>query len=397
MAHAVLSASGCKRWMNCPGSVRMSEGMPDKTSLAGADGTAAHALAEICLTRDSDPAEYLGKELEGRTITEEMVDGVQLYLDAIHDDMQQYPEAKLRVEERMDLGWLYPGMFGTNDAVLAEEKGKLIVYDFKFGKEPVQVWEDGKPNPQLAYYALGAAHAGIYKEVDLVVVQPRCNHADGPVRRATMDIKDLKRWGKTVLLPAAQATESSDAPLTKGSYCFWCKGSPKCPLLVKDAVIAVGVRFDPIVEPHPITLPAPEAIPMEKMPRLFEFLSAVEAWKDSVLAYMQQHMEQGGHIPGFKLVAKKSNRAWTDERAVVERLGLLLGDELYNRKIKSPKQMEDTVKAIGRDPKSMLAGLYHQPDLGVAIAPESDRRRAVPPPSKQISFEPTYLMDKIFS
>ena len=45
--HALLSASAASRWLNCPGSARLTENMPDTESPHAAEGTLAHSLAEL--------------------------------------------------------------------------------------------------------------------------------------------------------------------------------------------------------------------------------------------------------------------------------------------------------------------------------------------------------------
>src|SRR3982750_206581 len=45
-AHSKYSASGSERWFACPASVKLSEGLPDKTSVWAAEGTRAHAVLE---------------------------------------------------------------------------------------------------------------------------------------------------------------------------------------------------------------------------------------------------------------------------------------------------------------------------------------------------------------
>ena len=45
-AHAILSASGSSKWMNCAGSILAESGMPeDEGSDFAREGTAAHELA----------------------------------------------------------------------------------------------------------------------------------------------------------------------------------------------------------------------------------------------------------------------------------------------------------------------------------------------------------------
>src|SRR3546814_18193298 len=58
-AHAVLGASSSHRWFHCPGSIRASEGMPNTSSVFAREGTAAHALAEPCLSPRFDTGRVL--------------------------------------------------------------------------------------------------------------------------------------------------------------------------------------------------------------------------------------------------------------------------------------------------------------------------------------------------
>ena len=47
------------RWKKCPGSVRLSAGIESKSSSYAEEGSAAHALAELCLVRGATPRTYL--------------------------------------------------------------------------------------------------------------------------------------------------------------------------------------------------------------------------------------------------------------------------------------------------------------------------------------------------
>ena len=46
-AHAILSASGAKRWLSCPPSARLSENFENKSSVFAEEGTFAHELSEL--------------------------------------------------------------------------------------------------------------------------------------------------------------------------------------------------------------------------------------------------------------------------------------------------------------------------------------------------------------
>ena len=44
--HALLSASGAHRWLECPPSARLEESFEDRPSDSAKEGTLAHAIAE---------------------------------------------------------------------------------------------------------------------------------------------------------------------------------------------------------------------------------------------------------------------------------------------------------------------------------------------------------------
>ena len=84
-AHARLSPSSAKRWLMCPGSVKLSEAYPDTTSSYASEGTAAHELAEKCLRERQDAASYA--MIDGVEVDEDMAIGVQLYVDWVRSQV----------------------------------------------------------------------------------------------------------------------------------------------------------------------------------------------------------------------------------------------------------------------------------------------------------------------
>jgi hypothetical protein len=123
--HAKLSPSGAHRWIECPGSVRMTAGLPRKSSPYAAEGTAAHQLAEMCLRNGKNAAEYLGtiiktKEDGDWNVTPDMAEAVQYHLDEVRR-IHNWLGGDLHIEVRLDLTEIVPGMFGTGDAVIVED------------------------------------------------------------------------------------------------------------------------------------------------------------------------------------------------------------------------------------------------------------------------------------
>ena len=83
-AHSLFSASAAPRWINCPGSVVLSEGLPDRTSEHAAFGTVAHGLADAALVAGQQSIETALEPVkqDGYVIPvdPEMVECVNAYL-----------------------------------------------------------------------------------------------------------------------------------------------------------------------------------------------------------------------------------------------------------------------------------------------------------------------------
>ncbi len=391
-AHAKLSPSAAKRWMKCPGSIRLSAGIPSTTSSYAEEGTAAHFVAEQCLKRRCNANELWSlltglKKASGaaeqfarykKWINEEMLAHVQGYLDMIRKDMKTIP-AGLRifnVEQRFDLNFLAPDLWGTNDASLGEYLKKLRVYDLKYGAGvPVEAVE----NPQLMIYAAGAVgpdNAEEYTEVEMVIHQPRCHHPDGPIRRWCIPVEELMTWAKNDLLPAAKRTTDPKAPLVAGDWCRFCPAMAVCPELTKASLEVARVEFSQ--DPATVTLPDPEQLSDAEIARVLQFSDIISAWAKQVAGYAQNVLETGGAIDGYKLVAKRAVRRWIDDTSAEAELHKFFGKSIYTApKLKSPAQVE---KLPGCS-KDLLEGLWEKPEAGVTIAPAADRRKAVPPPA----------------
>ena len=84
MQHSRLSASKSHRWLKCPGSVKMSEGIEDKPSKYAEEGTQAHELAERCLCSGKDMFDLM-KEDNSLVIPLEMANAIQFYVDYVRE------------------------------------------------------------------------------------------------------------------------------------------------------------------------------------------------------------------------------------------------------------------------------------------------------------------------
>ena len=369
MVHATLGASSASRWMACPGSVALSQNIPRKDTVYSKEGTAAHALSEIAFNAKLHPSNWLGETVEGVVVSEDMATAVEVYVDFLRN-LESY-EGQLMLEHRFDLAKLNPPapMFGTSDCVayLTGER-KLVVADYKHGAGVAVEVED---NPQLKYYALGALLQLDPKlsveEIEMVIVQPRAPHKDGPIRRWKTTTAHLFDFS-TDLLEAAHATVSATAKLSAGKHCRFCPAQPMCPELHRETKTVAQTEFSsaPLLD---IRLLTPQQIGL-----VLERADVIEDWIRSIRQHVQTQLEQGTDVPGWKLVPKRAMRSWGAESEVVAwaKTKGLETDEIYDLKLKSPAALEKTVGKKNL-PKELIVSI----SSGHTLAPASDPRPAV--------------------
>lgn len=213
-SHAKLSASSSHRWLKCPGSIRLSEGVEQTTSKYAEEGTLAHDLAaKILLSEPFNIEEYDPNFLNQVLIYTN-------YVESLERDI-------ILIEHKFDISHLYPGMFGTSDCTIYNKKtNTLQVIDLKFGKG---VYVDAVDNSQLMYYALGAYEELPYsvEKIHMTIVQPRFE-SDERIRHHVIHTADLIDFSLD-LIEGAKKTEDENAPLVKGFHCKFCPAKKKCP------------------------------------------------------------------------------------------------------------------------------------------------------------------------
>ncbi len=379
-AHAKLSPSGAHRWFECPGSAAAEAGYPRTSNIHADEGTAAHTLAEHCVQHGFDAVDFLGGHVDIKSgkifrheadgdgifgIDDEMVDGVQLYVDTVRGLLADGDEHE--VEARLDLRHIEGMEFGTGDFVRYRPSTKeLVICDFKYGRG---VRVDVEDNEQLLIYAEGTAkrfHNRGLDKVKLVVVQPRFPHPDGRVREWTIEALDLVEF-RFKLTEKAAATMALDAPRVPGEHCRWCKAAHDCPALQKHSLGVAEMEFAD-------TPPPVDSMPVEKLAEIMVKAETLENWIKSVKNRAHEVAATDG-LPGFKLVHSTSHRKWKDEQAALKYLTAvvdLADDQIYKEpKMNSPAGIE---KVLGAKRKKEIANLIHKPPGKIILVPDSDPR-----------------------
>lgn len=398
-AHSKIGASSASRWFACPGSVRLSESAPpERLSQYAERGTAAHWVIEQFFTEwkktDGPIAlnawldEYIGAVApNGVELESEDIDSVMQFIVIVLEILEG-GKYVLHSEVKFDLSAIYPGLYGTGDIVLMETNMKrLKVLDYKHGSGvPVEVVD----NKQLMYYGLGAIQfvckkheldylnvmgwGGVFKEVEISVVQPRCRHRDGAHRAWIVPPAKLDAFAME-LKRAAELTTAKDAPFATGDHCRWCRALAICPTFNRTTQEIAKTDFTPISSPSNLKLPAPESLTKDEMVKVLRFADIFAEWIKACEANALHRLEHGEEMPGFKLVKKKANRAWKDEDNAREVLSLVLSEEELYKPLEfiSPAAAEKLLKKQ----KKLIENLVVKPDTGNTLAPDHDPREAV--------------------
>lgn len=337
--------------MTCPGSVVLSDGMPERSSEFADEGIQAHALAEAWLR---------GEMFEA---PRDMRDHVAAYVNHV-----RVLGGKLHIEQRVTVN---NEIYGTADAVVWQAEHKhLHVVDLKYGAGvPVEV----RDNLQLKIYALAALVTFQFpaRTITATIVQPRCPHADGPVRSVAFDAIDLLDFHADLLDAAKRVERAGKSPRVVEEFlrpgekaCRWCLAAPKCPALKSKAqtlakqVFAPGLAYDP-----------------RALAETLDMLPILEAWIKNTREFAYQEASKGVEVPDWKLVEKRATRKWRDDGQVAQALSPYVEtDSLYERKLLTPAAVE---KLLPKDQRSILADLTVAESSGHTLVHTSDKRPAV--------------------
>lgn len=363
--HSPIGASSYDRWGNCPGSVALSKGLPNEESEYAKEGTLAHEYAAKLLNNTLTLEDV-------EAMPPEMFEAIEFYKETVMQAVREAVDTTMLVEHKFDLTDLYPNLYGTADAVVHVPWRDLIqVYDFKYG---AGVAVEVEENEQLLYYALGALLKAGFKasKVEIIVVQPRCDHEDGVVRRWSCQATSLIEFAAT-LVDNARKTDEPNAPLKTGSWCRWCPAAGICPEKSSKALTAAQRAFSPIDDVAKYSL--------DELALTLSKLEIVESWAESVRRFAYSAAQAGQKIPGFKLVNKRAMRHWVSEPAVKDALFQAYGSQGMKQfhtepKFKSVSQVEAILKE-NKHSKNYLDGHVISKSSGTNLVPMTHKGEEV--------------------
>lgn len=381
-AHSKVGASAAKRWLTCPGSVRLADAAEadefigkDESSEFADDGTFAHRVLELAIGERVSVDEAVKTALA--ETPREVPPWLENAVGAAVEHLAPYTGDAYWLEQRVVFAEEHDG-FGTCDfaAVVGDT---LVIADFKSG---VGVRVKAERNEQLLCYAIGVLHylrnspplAKAFLpdllKVRLVVLQPRV--PDG-ITEWECSVDAVSRWAAQVMLPGLKATEDPAAELKRGDHCRFCPALAICPEWQK--VVRAGLGPTARSEPDVSKLdPGYIEYVLETASILRKHIQAVEK--------VALKMALAGKGPdGYKVVHGKANRTWKAE--ATETLEMLYGDDAYlPRELKSPAQIEGLP---GGD--HVAKQFAYSPQGAPTLVPKTDQRPEYQHPNFQQLFQ----------
>lgn len=370
--HARLSASGAKKWINCPGSIQLEENFEDKPSQFAEEGTNAHALGEAKIrlaTKEYNRTKY-HNAIRNLEITEDTEDYAESYknyvIERYNSALQKTPDAILMLEQRLDFSKYVPDGFGTGDAVIIAE-GKLEIIDLKYGKG-VEV--SAVDNPQLRLYALGAYEAFDmlygFDTVEMTIYQPRLDN----ISSENISVAELLEWGESVKKAAQLANDDSVIECVAGKHCDtgFCKARPVCRAYAEERQKMAVYDFKP-----------PAMLTVAEIADIIEQSASLEKWAKLVCDYaLEQAYKHGVEYPGYKVVEGRSNRKYSKPDSEVAKILTDNGYQESDILVHKLKGITDIEKLLGKKTFAEVLGSYVvKPPGKPTLVCSEDKRPAI--------------------
>ena len=383
MEHAYFSPSASSRWIPCPASLFLTESIQQKTSTYAHEGTVCHDIAAQCLTKNIAVSDFAGKIVEGVSMTPELIDAMQMYIDEIRGLAKEYTASGGKIEHKVTLT---EHCWGTTDALLWN-KDTAIICDLKMGKGVVVSADN---NSQMKLYSVGAVkwlmeeHQLCPSRIINIIIQPRTVN---PIRKYEMRREELASWYTNEVVPIFKEVKpghNSGQDCHPGEVqCRWCPVSATCAAQANRMIGDAQAAFTPFVKEE-LPLRVTGELTIEETATCKKSFKHIQNWMKTVEEFLMAKALAGELIPGFKLVEGRSNRQWNaDENQVVKFLRQLKA-EPYIQKLVSPTQAE---KALGKKvaEEKELDKLIIKPPGKPTLVPQSDTR-----PEMQRNVEPEF-------
>lgn len=371
MSHAVLSASGAHRWMNCNPSARLEETVENTTSEYAEEGTLAHALAELKLRKY-----FVETGMAKKTYTEEFnklkkhklwQNEIDSYTDEYVDHVKAIAMSfdtnpYIEIEKKVSFEGYVPEAFGTADTIIINGD-RLYIIDLKYGKG-VPVYAEN--NPQLMLYALGAylEYSLFYgiKDIEMHIIQPRLEN----ISVFSIKTEDLLNWAENEVKPNAERAFAGKGKFRPGEHCRFCKVKGSCRARAENYFALEELKEKGAL------------LSNDEKAKALQRGAELDKWLGELKAEIFTAIEKGEEVKGWKIVQGRSaGRKFTDTDTAVGKLKEhgIKEEMLYERSLLTVPKIETLVgkKDFTEWVGDMVVKIPGKPTL----VPESDKREAI--------------------
>ena len=190
----------------------------------------------------------------------------------------------------------------------------------------------------------------------MTIFQPRRDN----VSTYEMTKGDLLQWAEKVLKPTAALAAKGEGEYKAGEHCRFCKIRNVC-----------RKRAEYNLELARYDFAMPDTLEDEEIEAILDRSAELASWVSDVQAYALQAALRGKKWKGHKLVAGRSTRKYTDEKAVAEAVSGA-GFDPYERKLKGITAM---TSMLGKQKfEELLDGFVDKPPGRPTLVPDTDRR-----------------------
>ena len=360
--HALLTASGSKRWLSCTPSARLEATFAEKETTSAAEGTAAHALAEYKVKR---ALRYFCKrpvsEFEDEVMDMATDDYAAFILEAMAELRKAGADPTVMIETRLDFSDWVPDGFGTGDCIIIGGD-TLHIVDLKYG---AGVLVEAEGNTQMMLYALGALQqfGCLYdvKKVLMTIFQPRREN----ISTAELSVEMLMEWADNFVRPKAKQAFAGEGEYLPGEWCMFCRAADKCRARAEANLKVAREEFG-----------LPPLLTDEEVEALLPQLPDLVKWANELQAYaLDAAVNHGKQWNGFKVVEGRSIRKFADEDAVASVAEACGYKDIYQKKLIN---LGDLEKLMGKKKFQEVLGAYIvKPPGKPTLVPVSDKRPAL--------------------
>ena len=363
--HLPIGTSKVSRIIECPASLSRSEKAPEQIAgSAATEGSLLHLVMENIYEKDMTAEQQIGvTKYNDIVLTQEMVtEQITPAIDAMEKALDTVNADELVIEQFVE--YIPDICGGTLDLIaLSEDKKTLLLADYKFGFNGVAA----KGNNQILLAALAASVDPATKHLFALaenfvgaIIQPKVYGDEPSIWEFT---KSEIAVFEDQLIAAIDSSELETPPANSGSHCTWCPAAPYCPekkLLARSALVLSKDNSEQLAE-------------------AMAMVDEVEAWAKAVRKAAHSALDRGGKVEGWKLVAKRASRVWSDAEAVETKIRNAKKIKLtdgFEMKLKSPAKIEKLCKEKGVPfgPFAEMAVMYSS---GTTMAAAKDKRPAV--------------------